>query len=236
MLERSQELEIIDQGAEHYTPEEYDDCLYKLDKIGRFLGGDRANFLALQKLRLDPRSILDVGCGGGLFAISLSKSYPKARIVGIDIAEDAIAFARKQLHKITASHARDHISFVYMDSKLLRYDPESFDVVMSTLMCHHLTDEGIVKFLKQAYAIAKDVVVINDLHRHWLASLSYRIAAPLFFPNRLIFYDGLLSIRHGFKWCDWESYLLQAEIPGHQIAISWNWAFRWIITIDKRIK
>ncbi len=43
---RSSELEIIDLGD--YSKEEYEDCLFKLYCIGRWLGGDRATFAALR--------------------------------------------------------------------------------------------------------------------------------------------------------------------------------------------
>lgn len=230
MKERSQEPELIDLGATHYTAEEYDDCLYKLDRIGRLLGGDRATLKGLRTLQKGGESILDVGCGGGLFALKLAQRYPHTAIVGLDISEEAIRFAQAQISK------QENITFVHAPSPVLQYPPNTFDIVMSTLMCHHLSDSEIVTFLKRAYEIAKEGVIINDLHRHWLASASYAIVAPLLFPNRLILHDGLLSIKKGFIKSDWERYLKQANIPTHQVSITWHWAFRWVIVIDKRRK
>ena len=232
MLRRCEELEITDKGPEYYTPKEYEDSLHKLDRIGRYLGGDRATYRALMRLNRMPSSFLDVGCGGGLFALKLSRRYPQSRVVGIDISSEAIAFAKRQL--VCKSRSHGHVNFIHMKKPVLDFPANSFDVVMSTLMCHHLTDDDIVGFLRNAHIIAKEAVVINDLHRHWLASASYAVVAPLFFYNRLVINDGLLSIKRSFTRRDWESYIEKAGIPSREATISWHWAFRWVVVIDKR--
>ena len=40
-------------------------------------------------------SILDVGCGGGMMISILAKKYPKAMIVGMDISETSVRYARE---------------------------------------------------------------------------------------------------------------------------------------------
>ena len=74
---RSQEPELIDLG--HYNEKEYEECLYQLDRIGRFLGGDKATFKAFDHLFAPPSSILDVGCGGGLFTMRLAQNTLKLK-------------------------------------------------------------------------------------------------------------------------------------------------------------
>ncbi|MBI1826858.1 MAG: methyltransferase domain-containing protein [Planctomycetes bacterium] len=39
-------------------------------------------------------SVLDLGCGDGRLCAELRVAYPSARIVGVDVSERAIAFAR----------------------------------------------------------------------------------------------------------------------------------------------
>lgn len=41
----------------------------------------------------DPQSILDAGCGMGFTTAALSKQYPKSTVLGVDISNDAVAFA-----------------------------------------------------------------------------------------------------------------------------------------------
>lgn len=223
--QRSNQLELIDLGSNYYTLEEYHHCLSQLGRIGHLLGGDRATFAAFKKLPSVPQSILDVGCGGGFFTLKLAKKYPQAKIIGTDLSAQAIAFAK--------SHSPlPNVEFIVPSRAELDFASKSVDVVTSTLVCHHLTDHQLVDFLKRACRVAKKAVIFNDLHRHFLATASFALIAPLAFRNRLIFHDGLLSIQRAFTKKDWIHLLKKADIPSSCYSIHWHWAFRWIIFIN----
>lgn len=227
---RSFEKEILDLGPEHYTEEEYNDCMIKLDRIGRWLGGDAATFSALKKIEPSPTSILDVGCGGGLFTIRMAEKYPKAKVLGIDINPQAIAFAKQKL--ATMDNPPKNVAFEWRQEGSLNEPDKSFDVVMSTLVCHHLNDEQIVEFLFKARQVAKQKVIINDLHRHPIALALFNSVSPLFFRNRLVLADGQLSIRRAFTREEWNHYIKQVHDRPFNYSISWHWAFRWIVELD----
>lgn len=219
--------EWIDLGPAYYTREEYRDCLIQLDRIGRLLMGNRATFWAFKQLKQVPSSILDVGCGGGQFAIQLAKRYPQASVTGIDISSEAIAFAKQQLEKDFSPN----VNFYVPSQPELDELPNSYDVVTSTLVLHHLSDEKIIDFLKKSINIAKEAVIINDLHRSYLAKWGFSAIAPAFFPNRLILHDGVLSIRRAFRRQDWMDYLKAAGIPPQAWSLSWHCCFRWILIL-----
>lgn len=226
---RSDQLEWIDLGPSCYTSAEYRDCLCQLARIGRLLGGDRATHWALRQLRRVPASILDVGCGGGFFALQLAQQYALTQIVGIDLSVDAISFA--QQHQKAAYPHLKNIQFIHSSSP----DISAFglcDVVMATLVCHHLSDQDLIIFIKQACQTAQQAIILNDLHRHPCATMGFATLAPFFFRNRLIWHDGLLSIRRSFTRSDWMNVLSTAGIDTHFYTISWHWAFRWIVCID----
>lgn len=230
-MKKSYAKELLDLGPPHYTKEEYDDCLRQLGRIGRFLGGDKASMKTFRKLA-PPETILDIGCGGGQFTLALAKGFPKANVVGIDISSEAIAFAKERLRETSLRN----ISFEHVSRPHLSYPPNSFDAVTATLVCHHLDDGQLVEFLKAAYRVARGSIVINDLHRHWLPYCLFAPIAKLFFPNRLIFNDGLLSIRRSFTRKEWVGFLKAANIPLERCSIRWHLPFRWVVAIDASSK
>lgn len=224
---RSLEPEWIDLGPSYYTEEEYVNCLLQLDKIGRYLGGDRATFSTFKQLEKKPSSILDVGCGGGLFTIRLAKHFPSAQVLGIDLSTKAIEIANSHLRKQKIIN----VKFNTPATPQLDFSPGSFDIVTATLVCHHLPDEELIDFLKRAYQISNHAVIINDLHRSIWAYAGFACLAPLFFSNRLIFSDGLLSIKKGFIQSDWPLLLERAHIPLERCTLRWHWPFRWTLFI-----
>ncbi len=235
MKKRSYELEILDKGSNYYSLEEYRDCIHKIGLIGKLLGGDRAAFKTLRSLPEKPQSILDVGCGAGLFSVRLAQKYPEARVVGIDTSQDAILYACTYADSIRAKKksSLQNLSFKHRTNPDLQEQTKSYDVVLATLMCHHLKDEELIEFLKRAKKVARKAIIINDLHRHRCAYILFSIMVPLF-RNRLIAHDGLLSIKRGFKKEEWQRYLKAAGFSRHEYSITWRWAFRWIVVI--RIK
>lgn len=229
LSQRSNQPEWIDLGAAYYTPEEYGDCLYQLDRIGQLLGGDRASFWALRQLLHSPTSILDVGCGGGLFTLRLATHYPSSKVIGIDLSHEAIRFAQERLKE----QEPPLINAQFLVSPFCELDNSfQFDVIITTLVCHHLPDQELLSFLQQACKRANKALIINDLHRHPLAIIGFATIAPLFFRNRLIQHDGLLSIRRSFTRQDWKTLLNAIAIDENYYTITWHWAFRWIVIID----
>ena len=85
----------------------------------------------------DGESVLDVACGTGTLAIEIKKDHPKAKVSGIDGDKAILTRA-----KAKAKDAGVKIDFQRGMSNELPYDARAFDVVVSTLFFHHLTDEA----------------------------------------------------------------------------------------------
>ena len=90
-------------------------------------------------------------------------------------------------------------------------------------------DDDLVIFLQQAYLGAKQAVIINDIHRHWLPHALYPLISSLLFRNRLITHDGLVSIRRAFTRAEWELLLAKAGITNYKI--TWCFPFRWQVVL-----
>ncbi|MDB2613644.1 methyltransferase domain-containing protein [Chlamydiales bacterium] len=223
---RCKDQELIDLGPDYYTPKEYDQCLTLLSRVNLLLGGFKATKKAFKALNTTPQTILEVGCGGGYLSRYLNSLYPQAKIRGIDISEKAIIHAKKGL-------SNENIAFHLQKDKTLDYQENAFDVVTTLLVCHHMTDDELITFLKESYRICSDAVIINDLHRHILAYISFSLVTPFAFPNRLIWHDGRLSVRRSFRKKEWIALLTKAGFNKNQYTLKWRWAFRWTLTLKK---
>ncbi|CAM2840706.1 methyltransferase [Legionella steigerwaltii] len=226
---RSREKEIIDLGPDFYTPQEYEQSLKKLFKINRLMGIFKNTVNLLQQF--SQNSVLtDVGCGGGLFLLNLSKYYPQMRMLGLDVSVEAIQLAEKELHEWQQKNGNTSVEFIIQPQPELEI-AEGVDIILINLVCHHLDDKELIEFLIKANNTARKAVVINDLHRNFIAYWFYKIISPILFTNRLITHDGLLSIQKSFTRKELEFLLDQACIKNYQI--KWHFPFWWSILILK---
>jgi demethylmenaquinone methyltransferase/2-methoxy-6-polyprenyl-1,4-benzoquinol methylase/phosphoethanolamine N-methyltransferase len=78
--------------------------------------------------------VLDVGCGTGALTLLAKKHTGSAgQVCGLDASPEMIEVAR---HKATRAHA--DVDFRVGVVEQLPYPDGSFDVVLSSLMMHHL--------------------------------------------------------------------------------------------------
>lgn len=80
----------------------------------------------LREISSDAR-ILDIGTGSGCIAISLSKTFPNAKVTAWDVSEDALCIARRNNDDLQAS-----VCFVKQDVLAWRGDGgQCYDVIVS---------------------------------------------------------------------------------------------------------
>ena len=230
MKQRSQEKELMDLGPAFYTPEEYADCLKILFKVSRVFGFFNHTVRLLRRFPANA-SLVDVGCGGGLFLLNLSKYYPQMNLRGIDVSETAIALAHNELQRWKKKKAGIKLDFELQRHMALELPKLSVDLVLTTLVCHHIDQDDLIIFLQTAYHAARKAVIINDLHRHALAYWFYKHLSPWLFRNRLITHDGLVSIQRSFTRMEWHAILRQANINNYRI--KWCFPFRWSVILWK---
>lgn len=98
----------------------------------------RLSFIEERSLGLFDKSILDVGCGGGILAESMVKVG--ARVTGIDLAKDSLDVAKLHGLESGISVAYELISAEDYASK----HPETKDIVTCLEMLEHVPDPASV--------------------------------------------------------------------------------------------
>lgn len=231
LTKRSKEKELIDLGHDFYSQEEYEQCLRILFKVNKLFGSFK-QVIKLLKLFPKDATLVDIGCGGGLFLLHLNQYYPEMRMLGLDTSAEAIRLAQNELEQWQKRKrsASNNIEFQLQHQAELTLKQDSVDILLSTLVCHHLDDEELIEFLTKASNATRKAVIINDIHRHSIAYCFYKLLSPLF-GNRLITQDGLTSIQKGFTRVELERLLQRANLHNYQI--KWHFPFRWSILILK---
>ncbi len=90
------------------------------------------------------KRILEIGCGPGALAESLSRWYPKSEIFAVDRDSNFIDFARKQA---------PHITFSEGDATNLSFEDKSFGVTISNTVAEHIEPS---KFYSEQHRILKE--------------------------------------------------------------------------------
>ncbi len=203
--------------------------LEELEIINHWLGGHKVVLDALNDLVANrqsaagPLHIADIGCGGGDMLRTIARWAKRkgvaVKLTGIDANDFMVQYARQHCTAYPEISIAQHDVF----SEVFRH--EQYDVVICSLFCHHFTDAQLVQLFRQLQAQTRLAVIINDLHRHWLAYYSIKWITSLFSRSYLVKNDAPLSVWRAFKRQELKELVQQAGISRYRLR--WMWAFRW---------
>ncbi|MDO7844837.1 methyltransferase domain-containing protein [Hymenobacter sp. M29] len=208
--------------------------LDELETINTWLGGYAPVLDALSRLRPyfpagRPLRVADLGSGGGDTLRQIARWARKkgvaVELTGIDANEFMLEYAADK------SQAFPEINYRQFDIFSPGFQSQPYDVLTCSLFCHHFSDEELVTLLRQWQQQAQVAVVINDLHRHWLAYHSIKWLTRLLGGSYLVRHDAPLSVARAFRREDWVALLSQAGIRRYELR--WRWAFRWQLVLLK---
>ncbi|GHA66620.1 methyltransferase domain-containing protein [Pontibacter akesuensis] len=228
---RSYEPEIMDDLT--ISSDEMRQTLNELEVINNWLGGHKVILDALDKLVAEHKPqllrIADIGCGGGDTMKNIARwarrKGVKVELVGVDANDFIVQYARNHCSEFPEIQVEQHD--VFSDE----FAREQYDVVVCSLFCHHFTDEQLVQMFRQLHQQAQLAVIINDLHRHWLAYYSIKCLTAVFSKSPMVQNDGPLSVWRAFKRPELERLVRDAGISTYKLR--WMWAFRWQLLLHK---
>jgi SAM-dependent methyltransferase len=162
-------------------------------------------FLARAAARSPTLRILDVGFGDGDMLRRIARWATRrdvaVELVGVDLNPRSEAAAR--------AHGGD-IRYVTGDYADLAHEP--WDVVVSSLVAHHMTSAQLVAFLRFMEAHARIGWIVNDLHRHGFAHAGFPLLATLARWHPMVRHDGTVSIARSYRPAEWPPILGKAGI------------------------
>ncbi len=170
-------------------------------------------------------TVVDVGYGAGDMLRALARHGRKRgrslRLIGFDINPRSEPVARRLTPPDLA------IDFRTGDAFAMAAD-EPVDLVVSSLVTHHMDDAGIVAFLQWMERKAALGWFVNDLHRHWFAYHGFSLLAGAVRWHPFVRHDGPLSIARAFRREDWALLLAAAGLED-RAEVHWRFPFRYCV-------
>ncbi len=136
-------------------------------------------------------SLLDVGCGGGELTVAVQNRCTQAglitKVVGQDINPTTAALAQKKYAAVASFFCSPATQIV-----------GTYDVIMSSLFLHHLTESDTVEFLHTMVGASRGMILAYDLRRS-IAGLGIAWAGShLLSRSSVVRDDAIRSVRAAY--------------------------------------
>lgn len=220
VLDFSQRADLTELMDEPCSREELRACLQDIERLNRWFFGYRPVLDWLDSIHFAevhrPVRILDVGCGYGDLLRRIARWANErgvaVNLTGCDMNPDTIAIAAE------ADGKRRGVEWIAANVFSLDGRASS-DLVVSSLLTHHLSDIDIVRFLRWMEEHARIGWFVNDLSRapvpYWLLKAFANVAGL----HRFVQNDGPVSIRRAFVADDWRRMCAAAGLEEADVTI-----------------
>jgi len=114
-------------------------------------------------------SVLDIGCGPGLLLIAAAKRLQKGKTVGADHWKGTLEYSytsQMTLRNAQIEKVVDRVEVINADAQALPFGNNRFDVVMTSLMMHHVVDKSMA--IKEMVRVLKPMgsLILADVGAH----------------------------------------------------------------------
>jgi 2-polyprenyl-3-methyl-5-hydroxy-6-metoxy-1,4-benzoquinol methylase len=157
--------------------------------------------------------LLDVGFGDGDMLRRIAHWARRrgiaAELTGIDLNMRSVAAAEA----MTGADA----PIRYLAGDYAELTDQGFDVIVSSLVAHHMSHAQLIAFLRFMDREARVGWFVNDLHRHAFAHFSFPLLASLMGWHRIVRLDGATSIARSYRPGEWPAILAEAGVEGARV-------------------
>jgi len=230
LLVRQRVAEIMDDP--HLDPGLHADALKGLERLNTI--GNSKKIIAAKIENLAKKigagknvsiKVLDLACGGGDLPAALA-SYLSARnvdveILGLDVSETAIEYARSKNYKNCKFSRLDVIN-----DEL----PEGYDVIITSLFTHHLDPPQIRALLAKMATKARHLVLVNDLERSLFSLWGVTLASQIVTTSHVVHHDGPASVRAAFTAA--EMLQMAHDVGLNQASVTRQFPCRILLTVQ----
>lgn len=206
--------ELMD--ADDLDPAVYAAVVRDLARVNVMTMAARPTLAFLNRAVADRRSIklLDVGYGDGDMLRRIARWAARkgiaADLVGVDLNPRSEIAAR-------ADTPAD-LPIRYLTGDYADQAGEDWDIIISSLVAHHMSHDQLIAFLRFMQAEARIGWLINDLHRHGFAHWGFPVLARLMRWHPIVRHDGTLSVARSYRPAEWPPMLAEAGIAGARVS------------------
>jgi len=214
--------ERMDDPAE--TEAAWETALRDLGRLNRWTFADRPLRAFLHRFSGETAvSVLDVGAGGGDVLMAVQDFFTAKGVAtdltALDISPHAAPCAQRR-------HPGLRARWITADVFDLA-EAERFDLILCTLVAHHLPDPDVVRLLHLLAARANKGWLILDVQRDALVWAGLWLGTRLLRLDSMVIHDSTASVSRAFRRADWERYLAESGVAAR---VETSFPYRWAIS------
>jgi ubiquinone/menaquinone biosynthesis C-methylase UbiE len=207
--------ELLDRGG--HDPALLAANLADIRRVNRLAGGTRVILRCLPALLEaipagERVSLLDLGTGSADVPVAvadwLRRRGQACRIVASDLSDEVLAVA------VANVGDRPEIELARLDALATGLPDGAFDVVLCSLMLHHLDPPEGVRLLREMARVGRVGFVLNDVARGWAGYAVAWAASRVATRNPMTRHDMPLSVERAYTPDELRSMLAAAGVLG----------------------
>ncbi len=114
------------------------------------MGRSVVNYIQRNYPDFKPEKIVDLGCTVGHSTLPFKEKFPDAEVHGVDVGEAILRYAHARAEGMGLA-----VHFSQQDASALKYEDESFDLVVSHILLHETSGKAMPKVFEECYRILK---------------------------------------------------------------------------------